>query len=482
MKSLLYFLFSLLLVLQATAQEKWDLRKCVDYATKNNISVKQADVQARISALQLKQAQLAKYPSASLTSGLGVQFGRSIDRTTNIYSNTQSLYQNYQVQSGIEIYNYNRLNNSIFYAKFNAQASLADVEKAASDASLNVCTYYLQVLAAKDQVIISQLQIAQTQTQLTLTKKKVEAGALPELNSLEIEAQLASDSSNYISAQTSFDQSVQALKGVLNIDAAAPFEVVIPEASSIPVLSFGELQPETVYQLALNLQPLQKGNEFRIKAAEKNIDINKAYLYPSLSLGVNLSSNFYNSFKKIDSYSISGYSANGDKVNIGGTDYYITSPTISYSKSNNSFGGLWKGYGDQLNNNFGQTVGLSLNVPVFNNGQYRIAYEQSKLTYKAQVLNKESANLTLKQNIYTAYSNAVSALQKKNAGLKSVESNQKAFEFASKRYELGLLSTIDLLTTQNNLLRAKLQQVSNEYDYIFKMKLLEFYKGQGLKL
>jgi outer membrane protein len=104
------------------------------------------------------------------------------------------------------------------------------------------------------------------------------------------------------------------------------------------------------------------------------------------------------------------------------------------------------------------------------------------LNYKNQTLNKESADMTLKQNIYTSYTNAVLSLQKFNAGKKGVESNQKAFEFATKRYEVGLLSTLDLLTNQNNLLRAKLQQVSNEYDYIFKMKLLEFYKGQGLKL
>ena len=482
MKPLIYLLLTIILASQASAQEKWDLRKCVDYAMQNNISVKQADVQARINALQLKLAQLAKYPNANLSTGLGVQFGRSIDRTTNVYSDVQSLYQNYQLQSGIEVYNFNRLNNNISYAKFSAQASLADVEKAASDAALSVCTYYLQVLAAKEQVVISQLQIGQTQTQLSITQKKVDAGALPELNSLELEAQLANDSSTYISAQTSYEQTLQTLKGVLSLDAAAPFEIVIPEATSIPILPFGELQPEAVYQLALNTQPLQKGNAFRIKAAEKNIAINKAYMYPSLTFGVNLSTNFYNSFQKYDSYSVSGYSPNGDKVTIGGSDYYIASPVVSLHQSKNSFGELWNGYSNQLSNNFGQTLGFSLNVPILNNGQYRIAYEQSKLTYKTQLLNKESADLTLKQNIYTAYSNAVSALQKRNAGIKSVESNQKAFDFATKRYELGLLSTIDLLTNQNNLLRAKLQQVSNEYDYIFKMKLLEFYKGQGLRL
>jgi len=481
MRTCLYFLF-FFLVLKASAQQKWDLRKCVDYAKKNNISVKQADVQARISALQLKQAQLAFYPNASLSSGIGSQFGRSIDRTTNVYSNTQSLYQNFQLQSGIEVYNYGRLKNNFSYAQFSAKAALQDVEKAANDAALSVCTYYLQVLAAKEQLVINEIQIEQTKTQLSITQKKVDAGALAELNLVELEAQLANDSSTYISAKTTYQQNILALKGVINLDAAAPFEVATPEVSTIPIPTFAELQPEDVYQLALGNQPLQKGNEFRMKAAEKNILVSKAQLYPSITLGVNLSSNFYNSFNKITGYNFNGYSQNGDIVNVGGANYAVTSPNVTIQQSKRSFGELFDGYGNQLNNNFGQTVGFNFSIPVFNNGQYRIAYEQSKLNYKTQTLNKESADLTLKQNIYTAYTNAVLALQKYNAGKKSVESNQKAFEFATKRYEVGLLGTLDLLTNQNNLLRAKLQQVSNEYDYVFKMKLLEFYKGQGLKL
>jgi outer membrane protein len=339
----------------------------------------------------------------------------------------------------------------------------------------------LQVLAAKEQVTISQVQIAQTQSQLSITQKKVDAGALPELNQVELDAQLANDSSTYISAQSTFDQDVLALKGVLNLDAAAPFDVDIPDVSTIPLPSLAELQPETVYQLALHTQPLQKGNDFRIKAAEKNISVYKAQLYPTLSFGVNLATNFYNSLKQYTGYTINGYSPNGDVVNVGGTNYNVSTPNIVLEQSKSSFGEWWNGYGSQLKNNFGQTFGFNLSVPIFNNGQYRVAYEQSKLNYKTQLLNKEGADMTLKQNIYTAYSNAVSSLQKFNSGKKGVESNQKAFDFATKRYDLGLLSTLDLLINQNNLLRAKLQQVSNEYDYIFKMKLLEFYKGQGLK-
>jgi outer membrane protein len=146
------------------------------------------------------------------------------------------------------------------------------------------------------------------------------------------------------------------------------------------------------------------------------------------------------------------------------------------------FGDIWHGCSNQLSNNFGQNVGLSLSVPIFNNFQGRTAYRESKLNLKYAELTKQQSDQTLRQNIYTAYSNAVTALQKFNAGRKTVESAQKAYDYAVKRYEVGLLSSLDLITNQNNLLKAKLQQLTNQYDYVFKMKLLEFYKGKGLKL
>lgn len=464
------------------AQEKWDLRKCVVYARKNNISVKQADVQARIAALQEQLAVQARYPNASFNTGLGTQFGRSIDRTTNTYSNTQSLYQSLQLQTGIQVYNFDRLNNNLAYYRFTAKAALMDVEKSANDAALSVATYFLQVYSAKEQMEVAKVQILQTKTQLELTKKKVESGTLPELNLLELEAQLANDSTTYISTKVNYDQNILALKAVMNLDASVPFDVSVPNLPDIPIPGLADLQPEAVYAIALAQQPLQMANKFRTIAAEKNILVNKAQLYPSLSFGANLSSNFYNSFNKISGYSFNGYAENGDKVQIGNNSYYVQSPNVSLQQSKRSFGQLWEGYSKQLENNFGQTLGFSLSVPMFNNGQYRSAYQQSKLAMQSQLLNKESADQTLKNNIYTAYSNVVSALQKKNAGQKSVEINQKAYDFAMKRYGLGLLGTLDLITNQNNLLKAKLQQVGYEYDFIFKIKLLEFYKGQGLQL
>lgn len=464
------------------AQEKWDLRRCVEYAVKNNISVKQADVQARFSELQLKTAKMNQVPGLGFSTGLGTQFGRSIDPTTNQYTTTQLLYQTYALQGSVQVFGFGQLKNSLAAARFNAEASLKDVERAANDVSMNVATYYLQVVASKEQINISEVQIKQDLAQYKDTKSRVDAGALPELNLAEIESQLATDSISLITSKASFEQNVLSLKALLNIEAGDAFEVDTPPMDQIPLESIADLQPDVVYQLALNNQPLQKVNDLKIKGAEKTIAAYKSQLYPSLSLAYSLSSRFSNSLKEATS-TLTGYGPTTYFTDINGVAYPLQTPVYSSSYSRKSFGNWWQGYGSQLDQNFSQSVGFTLSVPIFNTGNtYRIAYQRSQLDLKNLQLQKAQANQDLQQNIYKAYVNAVSAMQKFFAGDRSVISAQKAYDFGLKRYEVGLLSSIDLLTNQNNLLKAKLNQLSNQYEYVFRMKLLEFYKGQGLKL
>jgi outer membrane protein len=476
------------MLLHAHAQrssDNWDLRHCIEHALQFNISIQQADVQARIVALQAKQAKYNQYPNVAANSSTGVRFGRSIDPTTNSFSTSQFLYQNFGVNGGFQVYNAGRLKYNKDATELNLKAALADVDKAKNDISFNVATYYLQVLAAKEQIAISEVQISQTQNQFDITRKRVDAGVLPELNLAEVQAQLALDSSNYYTAKGSYEQNLLALRALLNLDTDVLFGIETPPVDQIPLESFAELQPELVYQSALLLQPVQKANEFRVKAAQKNILVSKALMYPTITIGGNLSTNFSNSFKKITGANFLGYSPiTGSEpiIILSNVNYYVQNPLYRFTSVSRGFGEIWDGWSNQLNNNFGQNVGLSLSVPIFNNLQGRTAFRESKLNLKMAELTKLQGDQTLRQNIYTAYSNAVTALQKFNAGKRTVETAQKAYDFATRRYDVGLLSALDLITIQNRLLTAKMTQLSNQYDYVFKMKLLEFYKGKGLKL
>ena len=467
------------------ASDNWDLRHCIEHALQYNISIQQADVQARIQALLAKQSNYNLYPNLNANTGSGLRFGRTIDPTTNNFVNSQFLYQNFGVNANVQLYNNGRLKNAQLVAQFNAKAALADVAKAQNDVSFNVATYYIQVLAAREQVNISKLQITQTQNQYVITKKRVDAGILPELNLAEIEAQLATDSSSYYNAKGNYEQNILSMRGLLNLETDVLFGIETPMIDQIPIETFADLQPDAVYKMALEYQPSQKGNELRIKSAQKSVLVSKSQMYPTLTLGGNLSTSFSNSFYKTSGINFFGYTPiTGSEpiVNLSNVNYYVQYPIYKTNQVTRGFNELWDNWGLQLNNNFGQNIGFNLSIPIFNNYQGRTSYRIAKLNLKTVELQKTQINLTLRQDIYSAYTNAVTSLEKFNAGKKTVESTQKAYEFALKRYEVGLLSSLDLITNQNNLLKAKVQQLNNQYDYIFKMKLIEFYKGKGIKL
>ena len=165
--------------------------------------------------------------------------------------------------------------------------------------------------------------------------------------------------------------------------------------------------------------------------------------------------------------------------NVGGIDYDVLQPDFVYTKNGYNRSAPFP---TQLSDNFSQSIGLSLSIPIFNSYNLRTQYLRSKLNISTLQLQKEQDDQKLKQDIYQAYTAALTALEKFNASRKAVESAEKTYSFAGKRFDVGLLGTFDLITTQNNLLRSKLEYSINHFDYVFKMKVLEFYKGQGLKL
>ncbi|MGK2860685.1 MAG: TolC family protein, partial [Chitinophagaceae bacterium] len=349
------------------------------------------------------------------------------------------------------------------------------IQKAKDDIALNVANAFLQLVLNAEQIKISDVQVKQSIEQVDNVKKQVDAGSLPELNLAEMESQLANDSSTLITANANYTLSVLELKALLNIEADKPFEVEIPPVESIPVESLADLDPAAVFMLATTNMPQQKINELNLKAAIKNIAASKGNMYPSFALFGGLDSRYSDAQKLLPKNFVNSIIPIGF-VNVGGTDYLVNSqreiPT-GFTKNT---------YFQQVSNNFSQSIGLGMSVPIFNGGIARTNWKKAKLNaYNVELQNEQDAQ-TLKQDIYRAHADAIAAIQKFNAANKSVETSQKAYDFAKKRFDVGLLKTIDLITNQNNLFRAKINRASAQADYVFKMKLLEFYKGQGLKL
>ncbi len=455
--------------------DKWDLKKCVDYALEHNISVRQADLQIRFAKLDYQQSKLAQYPGANLSSSTGYSAGRNQDPTSFSLITTGYVFDNYSLQANVDLFSWFTKKNTIAVKDLNLKATEAGVEKAKNDVALNVAVAYLQILLAREQVNLAKSKVDQTKAQLESTRKQVDAGKLPELNAVNVESVLASDSSVLISAETAAQQSLLQMKALLNMDAAASFDIVTPPVELIPIENIADLQPDAVYNLALISMPQQKVDELNLKAALKSVEVARGSMYPTISLFGSLGSRFNNKSKEI--ISKTQLNAPVGTVTVGGTPYMVYPVTPFYDYA---YGKI--NYFDQLNQNFSQSIGLSVSVPILNGGSLRTAWQRSKLSVKQVELTKEQNSFTLKQDIYKAYNDAVASIQKFNADRKTVVSSQKAYDFAIKRYELGLLSTYDLITTQTNLQQAKSRLLYSQYDFVFKMKLLEFYKGQGLKL
>jgi len=459
----------------AKTQEKWNLLRCVEYAMTNNISVKQTDLQTRIAALQLKQSKLGQLPNLNFSGNSGYNSGRNQD-PTSFSLITQSYYSaNMQLQSSAEIFNWFSKRNTIAANEWELQAARANTDKLKNDIALTVANAYLQILLAMEQEKIAGVQLQQSQAQLSNTRKLVDAGALPELNAAELEAQVARDSSTLISAKGNVQQNILNIKAYMALDAASAFEIDTPPVDKIPVEPIADLQPESVYALAIANMPQQKANDFKIKAAQKMSAAAKGDLYPTLSAYGSLGSGFNSRAQEITGTSKFIAPLGTVKVNNVDYDVFPLQPYTIYNYGKTAFF-------PQLNQNFRQSIGLSLSVPLFNGYSGRTAYERSRINIKNLQLQQDLDNQTLKQNIYQAYNAAMVALQKYNAGRKSLETTERTYGFALKRYEVGMMSTFELITNQNNVFRAKLENALNQFDYVFKMKVLEFYKGQGLKL
>jgi outer membrane protein len=479
-KILTLFLSFLFSFLNVSAQDKWDLRRCVEYALANNISVKQADIDSRTSQLIYEQAKGNQMGTLNAATALGLNFGRSINQTTNVYTNNQGLSQYYNLNANITLFNWSALKRAKESSKLSYDAQVVNIDKVKNDISLNVSAAYLSALLSKEQVTLAKTKFGLTQHQLENTRALVNAGSLPELNAAELEVQYATDTAAIITTQETYDINKLQLKAILNLDAAAPFELDTPPVETIPVEPIAALQPEDVYAIAIGTFPQQKMNDLRISSAQKNVDYNHGKLFPVLSAYGALGDNFFNDLRAVNTTfpvePTQGYAQNG------ASQYPVYFPNPHTTYSSQPLYKAFKGYGDQMSNNFGQQVGLQLNIPIFNGNTARINYKKAQLNVASAKLTKESDLLNLKQGVYQAYYNAVASLEKFEANKKAVVVAEKSFDLATKRYNIGMLNTIDYLTNQNNLFTARINQLIAQYDYVFRTKVLEYYKGLGIKL
>lgn len=456
----------------ALAQESWSLERCVTYATQNSLSVKQAQNGVRNAELSLKQGQFNRLPNLNSSISGGYQFGRTIDPTTNEFKTESIGFNSYSISAGALVYGGNQVNNTIKQSKVDLEAAQLDARAAANNVALSVASSYLSILLAEEQLENANKQREQTQRQLEQTDKLIQAGQLPENDRLDILAQLALNEQNIIDAQNLVNINYLILKQLMVVDPAVDFRIERPQVA-IPADANPEgFSLESVFSTAMTTQPQVKAADLRIQSANLSIQLARANMLPTLTVFGSINSN----------YSTLGQSITGfNSIRIPQTVYINNVPTTFEFDSQVPV--LEKtGFGKQFKDNFGQSLGVSLSIPIYNNHRNSIGMERMRIAALNAELTDKQVRQQLKSDVQRAIADSRSAKLSYEAAQRSVNAAQVAYDNAQKRFTLGAINTLQLTTAGNNLDQAKVNLIRSKYQYLFNIKVVDFYMGRELKL
>lgn len=449
------------------------LEQCIDHALKNNIQIKQTELNSELSKATLTQSQANLLPSLNASASHSYNIGRTIDRFTNQFADAQVLSQNFGISTDVTLFSGLQNINTIQQNRYSYLASKYDIAKMKNDVSLNVAAAYLQVLFAMEAVENAKNQMGVTAAVVERTKKMYEAGSVAKGTLLDVEAQLASEELSYTTAQNQLDIAYLSLAQLLNIPSMDNFSIVKPELN-IADQQILDVNASQVYNTAVTNLPEVKSAEFKLKSAEKGVKTAWGGISPRLSFSASYGTGYSGLSKTVQTLpSFQGYSPNGDVTSSGDTVY---SPTFSDPVM------VQTPFADQYKNNVNKTFGFFLTVPLFNRLQTKTAIDRARIQKLNAELTVESTKLQIHKNIQQAYADANAALKKYNASNKAMTSIQESFKYTQQRFDVGMVNTNDYNDSKNKLIKSQSDLLQAKFDFIFKMKVLDFYQGKPIKL
>jgi len=457
---------------QPSAPKTWSLEECIDYALKNNIQVKQSELNTSLSKVNVLAAEGNMLPSINGNASHSYNIGRTVDRFTNQFADAQVLSQNLYVSAEISLFSGFQNINTIKQNRYEYLASKYDVDKMKNDVSLNVATAYLQALYTMDAVINAQNQLAITTAQVDRTKQLVDAGASAKGTLLDIQAQQASEELALTDAQNQLDIALLSLTQLLNLPSSENFSIVKPDLSSVNE-SLLTSTPALIYNTAISNLPEVKSAEFKLKSARKGVDVAWGGLSPRLSFSASYGTGYSGASQRLLGLpSYTGYAPNGDLTSGGDTVYSPVFSSPTYEKIP---------YADQYRDNVNKSFGFYLQVPIFNKLQVKTAIDRAKIQEMSAELTIESTKLQIQKNVQQAYADANAGLKKYASSVKALEAMQESFKYTEQKFNVGMVNTTDYNTAKNKMAKAQSDLLQAKYEYVFKAKVLDFYQGKPLK-
>ena len=463
----------------------WTLQAAVDYALAHNLTVRASDLTAQQQLANVRLNRAALLPSLGLSGTQGFNFGTNRDPFTNQFQQLNVRSNNFALQGQATLFSGFQLRNTVKQGVLEAEATRFDVKKARNDLSLNVASSFLQLLLAQELIRASEARLSTTQAQVARSEKLLKAGAVAEGNVLDSRAQLAGEERTLVTAQNQLALAQLSLVQLLNLDpaTASRFAVVAPTLPDPSTLApaTDALDPNATFEIARQRQPEIKAAELRVNSAQRGLDIARGGYYPRLTVAGGVQTGF-------SSVRTQAVRTIGDPIAVpvlqvtpGVPGGYSPSPYVLLSPQATVTTLPYKFF-DQLADNRGEFVQLSLNIPIINGLQTRVGVQRAQIGVQQAELRAEQVGLQLRQTIQQSYADALAAQRRYAASSRQVEALTLAFRNAEIRFNNGLLNGTDFNIARNNLTAAESDMIQAKYEFFFRYKVLDFYQGKPLTL
>ena len=415
---------------QNGSSQTWTLRQCIDYAIEHNINIRQTANEAEQNKVDVNTAKWARLPNLSGSASQNWSWGRSASPVDNSYSDINSANTSLSLGTNVPIFTGLQLSNQYSLAKLNLRAAIEDLNKAKEDIAINVTSAYLQVLFNLELSKVAFNQTNLSKDQLKRIKGLFEVGKASPSEVAEAQARVAQDEMtsvgelDYTSPNVDLQTGTVTVRAILeNPKEELEFEALTP--------------PDDIYTQALAYKPSIKAAEYRLQGSQKNIRIAQSNFYPQLSFSAGLGSNYY---------------------------------TVS-GKSEGSFS-------SQMKNNLNKYIGFNLSVPIFNRFATRNRVRTARLQQANLSLQLDNTKKILYKEIQQAWYNALAAESKYNSSEVAVKANEESFRLMSEKFNNGKATFVEYNESKLNLTKALSDKLQAKYDYLFRTKILDFYKGE----
>lgn len=418
------------------------LQQCIEYAQKNNIAVQQTVLSGTSDEIRLNTARNNRLPSLSAGIGSNAYFGRGPSRDGTYQDNTQlSLSGNLSVS--IPVFQGFNIKHNIAGREFDLRASLQDIERAREDVAMQIATIYLQVLLCKELVVVAQSQVALSAQQLERSVAMVAQGKSPESQVYESRALLAKDKLSLIQSANNLNLALLDLAQAMNLEQHASLDILMPRLETIDINSLKNVShPESVYRSAVEMRPGIKAERLRMESSRKNLLMAKSARYPQISIGAGYSNSAYHSYVE----------------NYENTKFF-----------------------KQLKQNGSESVGININIPIFNRLSTRNQIRSATVDVERQRLTLSDAERKLYKEIEQSYYTAVAAYNKHLAATESVLAAREAFRYEQQKADAGRSTVFDFSDAKTRLERSESEAAQAKFEFVFRSKILDFYQGKPLE-